>query len=458
MANLQYIGPRVVPKPYRNPDTGNAEWKSGIEYEALTMVTYLSNGYVSAKPVPSSVGNPASNPDYWVESADFDAALSDLQTRVIALETQNGDEVLHTTAETLSGAVNELNTQVVNTPTNRKFILIGDSFGYGVVGGGAPRGTGWLEGFAQNMPVGTCFYLNDTEVSELEGVAGFCSTLPFLDILTEIYNTKFTSVNPTEITDIVVLGGSNDLGVGATVSDLDIAIKAFITYANSHFPNARIKIGVLAKKIYDIYNGNVSGGYRRCMKYNAEFIEDLFGLCIIPTYYSADGTHLTADGYTYYQPYINQAIISGHCHYDFEFQVAATFDNTVLDSPPAFTAIINHNERSTKVAFSYSNSTFKEWPVAYLSPVANDTGLSNFITLGTAVEFPKRYKPYGNWLNLCEITADSKTVVNPCQHVFYFVSDQTHLGANVGNSATSIAGINRMLIQIDPAAAEYVPY
>lgn len=91
MANLQYIGPRVVPKPYRNPDTDNAEWKSGIEYEALTMVTYLSNGYVSAKPVPSSVGNPADNPDYWVESADFDAALSDLQIRVSDLE----DDVLN---------------------------------------------------------------------------------------------------------------------------------------------------------------------------------------------------------------------------------------------------------------------------------------------------------------------------------------------------------------------------
>jgi hypothetical protein len=79
MANLQYIGARYVPIVFSNPDDNTANWKSGVFYEPLTIVTYLDDSYTSRKAVPTSIGNPADNPDYWVKTGDFNASLTTLQ-------------------------------------------------------------------------------------------------------------------------------------------------------------------------------------------------------------------------------------------------------------------------------------------------------------------------------------------------------------------------------------------
>ena len=101
MANLQYIGARYVPKLYKNPDDGSAEWKSGVGYEALTIVTYLDDSYTSRMPVPGTIGNPSDNPDYWAKTGNFNAALLRVSELV-------GDGTLDTNADDLVGAVNEL--------------------------------------------------------------------------------------------------------------------------------------------------------------------------------------------------------------------------------------------------------------------------------------------------------------------------------------------------------------
>lgn len=246
MANLQYVGPRVVPKPYRNPDTGNAEWKSGIEYEALTMVTYLSNGYVSALPVPSSVGNPADNPDYWVESADFDAALSDLQTRVHDLELQNGNETLHTTAQTLSGAVNEIIGMI-----DRKYLLIGDSYSitYSSV-------EGWMSKLKTILGLDNtnCFMYGHSGY----GFIGQQDTdQPFSTLLSNAYN-DLGSATAATITDVVVLGGRNDVMNTATPAEIKTAIQNFVNQCATQFPNARLYIGMCG-----MYTGNDTATYTK---------------------------------------------------------------------------------------------------------------------------------------------------------------------------------------------------
>lgn len=92
MAVLQYIGARYVPKFYVNSD-GNSEWRSGVEYEALTVVTWNANSYTSRIPVPVGVGNPSDNPSYWVETGQFNQQVgnltnevNDLSDRVDAIE------------------------------------------------------------------------------------------------------------------------------------------------------------------------------------------------------------------------------------------------------------------------------------------------------------------------------------------------------------------------------------
>lgn len=438
MPNLQYIGARYVPIVYDNPDDHSSDWKSGVSYENLVIVTYLDDSYTSRKPVPASVGNPADNPDYWAKTGDFNAGLTALEGRVDTLE---------------NVTIPNVNDRIDKLPTKRRFVLLGDSFGYGVVGGGNPRGTGWLDGFANNQPAGTAIYLSDVEIQALVGVAGFCGTLPFIDILNEIYNTKFPNGDQDTITDIVVLGGSNDLSAGS--SAIDTAIYDFMTYANAHFPNARVHIGVLMRKIHDgLLNGVVSG-YAACRKYNADYIADTFALCILPEYYSTDGTHLTATGYDFYQRFINQAIVSGKCDYNFEFTVNATLDSSVINNPPSLVCRINHNNHNTKIAFSHNNVG---WPIEFLAVPSNQDAFSDFITLDTAVEFPFRYKDGGGFSILLERTVDGSNVVNPAQDCMYYVADTTHFGVNVGASATSGTGVNRALAQIGPTNAKAVDY
>lgn len=113
MANLQYIGARYVPKFYLNPDypapdNRNNDWKSGVDYEALTIVTYNNDSYTSKKPVPDTVGDPASNPEYWVCTTKYTAALMALQSAVGYIENFIGDPPLDTNAQELAAGINEI--------------------------------------------------------------------------------------------------------------------------------------------------------------------------------------------------------------------------------------------------------------------------------------------------------------------------------------------------------------
>lgn len=229
MSNLQYVGPRVVPKPYRNPDTGNAEWKSGIEYEALTMVTYLSNGYVSAKPVPSSVGNPEDNPDYWVESADFDAALSDLQTRVFNIE--------NVELPSIRDDISDVNTRIDNL-SDRNIIFIGDSYndvGY----------MDWVNKLVAINPHIVNHYNGCIPgaafLQRTDGTAGN----GFLNDCLKSFDT-LTTAEKASVTDIILCGGANDC-LNSVSGSLQSAIADFVTYATTNYPNARVAIGFIAR-------------------------------------------------------------------------------------------------------------------------------------------------------------------------------------------------------------------
>lgn len=91
MSNLQYIGARYVPKFYLNPDDSSNDWKSGVLYEALTIVTYNNDSYTSKKTVPATIGDPASNPEYWACTTKYTAALVSLQSSLGQVESDVDD-------------------------------------------------------------------------------------------------------------------------------------------------------------------------------------------------------------------------------------------------------------------------------------------------------------------------------------------------------------------------------
>ena len=83
MATRQYIGARYTIKIYENSlDPSNAEWESGHSYEPLTMVQYNNDTYLSKKEVPQNIGDPASNPTYWVVTGFYNGQISALQDEI----------------------------------------------------------------------------------------------------------------------------------------------------------------------------------------------------------------------------------------------------------------------------------------------------------------------------------------------------------------------------------------
>ena len=84
MAVTQYIGARYVPRFYENSD-GTEEWRAGVEYEPLTIVSYNGNSYTSKKPVPSNIGNPSDNTAYWVSTGNYNAQVEILRQEVTQL-------------------------------------------------------------------------------------------------------------------------------------------------------------------------------------------------------------------------------------------------------------------------------------------------------------------------------------------------------------------------------------
>lgn len=103
MATLQYIGARYVPLFYEG--SNGSEWDSGVSYEPLTIVTYIGSSWTSKKRVPSTIGAPNLNPEYWVNTGNFNAQIeSFIETMSYIQEEVNG----------LSGDVVDLSDDVLN--------------------------------------------------------------------------------------------------------------------------------------------------------------------------------------------------------------------------------------------------------------------------------------------------------------------------------------------------------
>lgn len=108
---MQYIGARYVPKFFVNSDNNN-EWRSGVEYEPLMVVTWNSNSYTSRRYVPTNIGNPSENPEYWVATGMYNSQINELAGRVNSLETGLSD-----IQEEVDGIVSQNSGEPVNVLT-----------------------------------------------------------------------------------------------------------------------------------------------------------------------------------------------------------------------------------------------------------------------------------------------------------------------------------------------------
>lgn len=214
---------------------------------------------------------------------------------------------------------------------NRRFILLGDSFGYGITppSYSYDNGIGWIDHFVNTVGQNNDVYFAD--VSVLPGVAGFASSLTFLSMIQSLENTI---TNKKTITDIVVLAGTNDCsGNGVQYGDIENAIATFMTYCRTNYPNAHVKIGVLSTQMLSMYTDAAKPleSYMKASEYGAEVITDGIGLYCRPTDVCSDGIHLTQAGYAFYTPWVNDLILEGHTSYAFSFDVNLTPDTTLIN-------------------------------------------------------------------------------------------------------------------------------
>lgn len=107
LINRQYVGARYVPKIM-------GEWNKALQYEALSVVTYMGNSFTSKVPVPANVE--INNTDYWVNTGNYNAQVEEYRKEALAAK-----ELANNTNSNLQAfKTNQTNT---NTELNNKINL-----------------------------------------------------------------------------------------------------------------------------------------------------------------------------------------------------------------------------------------------------------------------------------------------------------------------------------------------
>ena len=212
MAVTQYIGARYVPIFFTNPDDDSNDWKAGIVYDPLTIVTYLNQSYTSKIPVPASVGNPADNPQYWVLTGAYNAQVQSYHQDVLAYKQDVDDLDADFTA--LEGYVESV--------LPHKYLFIGDSYDM------IYNDKKWSEVCAQLLGLAA-----DDYYVVAGGGYGFA---PSTNLKWEDLVAADTNI-PADIDTVVIGGGLNDSGVA--VGTLISAAASFNTYIKSRFTQVK---------------------------------------------------------------------------------------------------------------------------------------------------------------------------------------------------------------------------
>jgi hypothetical protein len=360
MSVREYIGARYVPV-FADP----AEWDATKTYEPLTVVLYQGNSYTSRQSVPANI--PITNTTYWAQTGNYNAQVEQYRSEVatfdgrittnataISAETTAREQAI--TAETtareqadtairallpstdftsentvknyIDAEIHSVDNQfeslqdyIDDSIRKRTFILLGDSFGGGISSVdnvSDPTRKGWIKHTAEyltNYAKHVYYFGYGGDDKILPGVAGFASSLPFQTMLQNLVESGNIE-NNYEVTDIIVLGGTNDQAAGNEDSVIRTAIRNFCNYAHTTFPNAKIGIGVIGSLTVGDGLYHMREVYRYCTYCGAYYIRSLANL-YCDSEYNSDGTHLTQAGYAFYDHYVADAVIHGETSYEF---------------------------------------------------------------------------------------------------------------------------------------------
>lgn len=289
MAVRQYIGARYVP-------LYAGDWDATKNYEPLMIVTDANgNSFTSLKDVPA--GTALTDRSFWIQTSSFSASVNALQRRMNAAE----------------GDISTLQTALSNAVlAGRRFLMVGDSFGYGITGVSSPASDyGWLKYL--NGKNQTMFKYNHAPSA---GNIGFSSARSVQSVIEEMNLSK---EERDKITDIVVLCGNNDTDLLDSVPG---AIRSFMDYCTDNFINAKVRIGVIGTRL--TRNEALISAYKTICNYGGEYMSDGENLLCNPAHLSSDTIHLSDTGYRETVDFIAQLVCSGKVEYKFTFTIPVT--------------------------------------------------------------------------------------------------------------------------------------
>ena len=310
MPTRQYVGARYVPEFFYGTG-GSAEWVSNTQYEALTIVTRNGNSYTSRKPVPTSVGAPENNPEYWASTGIFNSQVEQYREEVAELATE------------MSGYESQFNTALFgNKPVGmKKAIIISDS--YGVTESGR-----LFETLINKLSLGTGDYY--TGASGSVGFAHANNDETFLTIFNSIVG-NLDEDELAEITHVIVVGGAND--TLETDSAVTTAITNFYNAARSACPNCKVYIGFCGVKFdwtQAFKYGSTCAVYRRVSKilYKCVYLSGVEYVLHNISYMQSDGLHPNTSGCDALAGGIYQALVGGNCDVAYPVLAVGTIGNT----------------------------------------------------------------------------------------------------------------------------------
>lgn len=110
LINRQYVGARYVPKIM-------GEWNKALQYEALSVVTYMGNSFTSKVSVPANVE--INNTDYWVNTGNYNAQVEEYRKEALAAKelANNTNSNLQEFKKNQTNTNTELNNKI-NLTTN----------------------------------------------------------------------------------------------------------------------------------------------------------------------------------------------------------------------------------------------------------------------------------------------------------------------------------------------------
>lgn len=108
LINRQYVGARYVPKLM-------GEWNKALQYEPLSIVTYLGNSFTSKVPVPVNID--ISNTDYWVNTGNYNAQVEEYRREALEAKqlANNTSTALNAFKEKQTDTNNEINNKIAST-------------------------------------------------------------------------------------------------------------------------------------------------------------------------------------------------------------------------------------------------------------------------------------------------------------------------------------------------------